>query len=452
MTRYAFPAAALLLVATACSAQQRSDYPQAKGMTDEGPGNAAVPASAERGPQGPQPAGADRPVPKDAPVPTIRDVPATTGRANVTPTPPPGDTETIARFDAPFAMAFLPGGDLLVTEKAGRLKLLQNVRRPNADKAESNVSDVPGVPAVAQGGQGGLLDVAVAPDFATSHTVYLSYAEARPNGSALALARGTLDITNRVCVRAPCFQSASLRQMRVIWRSGSDGPGGQFGASIAFSPDGRYLFLTSGERQRFTPAQDPDQLLGKVVRLTLDGAAAPGNPFAGKGGDTARAMIWTSGHRNPYGLLFTPDGRLWEEEMGPKGGDELNLLEPGRNYGWPIVSNGDNYSGKPIPDQPSRPDLAAPALWWNPSISPGGMAYYAGRMFPKLDGSLLIAALSAEGVAQVRLDGARATPVAFWTMNTRIRDVAVAGDGAIWLLEDGKGDNGGRLMRMTPRR
>ena len=438
----------MLLLGTACSAQQRSNFPQAKGMTDEGPGNAAVPTTADRGPQGPQPAGADRPVPKDAPLdPALRNVAATSGRANLTPTPPPGAVETITRFDAPFAMALLPNDDVLVTEKAGRLKLLQNFRWPST-KADINVSDVPGVPAVARGGQGGLLDVAVAPDFAASKTVYLSFAEPRPNGSALALAKATLTVTNHACVRAPCFQSASLKGARVIWRAGSDGPGGQFGAKIAFSPDGRYLFLTSGERQRFSPAQDPDQLLGKIVRLTLDGAVAPGNPFAGKG--PVQAMIWTSGHRNPYGLLFTPDGRLWEEEMGPKGGDELNLLEPGRNYGWPIVSNGDNYSGQPIPDQPSRPDLAAPALWWNPSISPGGMAYYQGAMFPQLRGSLLIAALSAEGVAQVRLDGARATPTAFWSMKTRIRDVAVARDGAIWLLEDGGKGAGGRLMRMTP--
>ena len=190
-------------------------------------------------------------------------------------------------------------------------------------------------------------------------------------------------------------------------------------------------------------------MLGKIVRLTLDGRAAAGNPFAGK--DSVQAQIWTSGHRNPYGLLFTPDGRLWEEEMGPKGGDELNLIEPGKNYGWPIVSNGDNYSGQPIPDHPSRPDLAAPALWWNPSISPGGMAYYDGAMFPAYRGSLLIGALSGEGLARVTLNGATATPADFWDMGTRIRDVAVAPDGAIWVLEDGEKGAGGRLLRLTPK-
>ena len=410
---------ALLLAGTACSAQPQR----------------ATPAAMSDGPQGPQPAGADLPLPKDAPLDTAnRNVPATSGRANVASVAPPGTTETIGTFESPFAMAFLPGGNLLVTEKAGVLKLRL---------ASGQALPVGGTPAVAKGGQGGLLGVAVAPDFASSGMIYLSYAEPRANGgSSLALARATLQLNARA--GAPKLAGTS-----VIWRAGSDGPGGQFGAKIAFSPDGRYLFLASGERQRFTPAQDPEQLLGKIVRLTLDGRAAPGNPFAAKG--PVQAMVWTSGHRNPYGLVFAPGGALWEVEMGPRGGDELNLLQPGRNYGWPIVSNGDNYSGQPIPDHPSRPDFAAPVLWWNPSISPGGMALYDGGMFPALRGSLLIAALSGEGVAQVKLNGTTATPTAFWKMGTRIRDVAVAPDGAIWLLEDGERGAGGRLMRMTPK-
>ena len=369
-------------------------------------------------------------MPKDAPLDrSISNVPATTGRANRPITPAPFTVTSIGRFNGPFAMAFLPDGRLLVTEKAGRLKLRA---------ADGTVTDVADVPAVAQGGQGGLLDVAVAPDVATSHTIYLSYAEDGARGSALALMRAKL---------AGTPAQPALADAQVIWRAGSNGPGGQFGSIITFSPDGKYLFLTSGERQRFTPAQDPEQALGKILRLTLDGKAAPGNPEYARGG--VRATTWTSGHRNPYGLVFTPDGRLWEEEMGPKGGDELNLIEPGRNYGWPLVSNGDNYSGQVIPDHPSRPQFAAPKLWWNPSVSPAGMIVYTGAMFPEYKGSLLIGTMSTPGVVRVTLDGTTATPADYWDFGTRIRDVAQAPDGAIWLLEDGTKGAGGKLMRLT---
>jgi len=244
------------------------------------------------------------------------------------------------------------------------------------------------------------------------------------------------------CIRAPCPPVASLNDLAVIWRSGSNGPGGQFGANILFAPDGKSLFLSSGERQRFTPAQDPDQALGKILRLTLDGKAWPGNPDYKAGG--VRAMTWSTGHRNPYGLAFTPEGRLWEEEMGPRGGDELNLILPGRNYGWPVVSNGDNYSGKPIPDHPSRPEFEAPKLWWNPSISPGGMIAYRGGMFPQYRGNLFIAALSGEALIRVVVKGDSALVGNHWAMRARIRDVAEAPDGAIWLLQDD-----GALVRLS---
>ena len=375
-------------------------------------------------------------VPRNSPLePEIVNVPATTGRANLPLTPPPFTVAKIGDFNAPFAMAFLPRGDLLVTEKAGKLRI-----RTVYDK----VGEVTGVPKVATGGQGGLLDVAVAPDFINTRTVYLTYSEPGADGSALALAKGTLDIEDE-CVAAPCpLQSAVLKDVAVIWRSGSNGPGGQFGANILFSPDGKYLFLSSGERQRFTPAQDPKQALGKILRLTLDGKPAPGNPMYDKGG--VEAMTWSTGHRNPYGMMFAPDGRLWEEEMGPRGGDELNLILPGKNYGWPIVSNGDNYSGQPIPDHPSKPEFEAPKLWWNPSISPGGMILYTGKMFPALNGALLICAMSDAGLMHVTLAGDTATPADFWDFGTRLRDIAQAPDGSIWLLEDG-----GALVRLTPK-
>ena len=399
-----------LLVGTACSAQQPADR-----------------QAAEQGPQGPQPAGANNPVPKDSPAePSIRNVPATTGHANLPLTPPPFAVTEIGRFDQPVAIAMLPGGAALITEKPGHLKLRA---------ADGKVGEVAGVPVVQLSSQGGLLGVALAPDYAASHTIYLSYSEPRPNGgSSLALMKAVLD-------------GARLTGQRVIWRAGSDGPGGQFGGAITFAPDGKSLFLSSGERQRFMPAQDPEQALGKILHLTLDGAAWPGNPHYKAGG--VRAQTWTLGHRNPYGLAFTPDGRLWEVEMGPKGGDELNLIQPGRNYGWPIVSNGDNYSGAPIPDHPSKPEFAAPKLWWTPTISPGGLIVYSGAMFPQYKGSLLIAGMSGKALVRVTLNGDKATPANQWDMGFRVRGLAQAADGAIWLVEDGGRGAEGRLFRLS---
>lgn len=365
----------------------------------------------------------------------------------------------VGQFDSPFALAFLPDGRLLVTEKAGTMKLRA---------ADGHVTDVAGVPAVAARGQGGLLDVAPAPDFATSGLVYWSYAEPRATGSSLALARG------RLVARGG---GAQLAGVEVLWRAGSDGAGGQFGAAIAFAPDGRSLFLSSGERQRFTPAQDADQALGKVLHLLLDGAPWPGNPGAGRVGaktimvteppadsaaaktapgrtvparrpNTTPAETWTSGHRNPYGLAFDKDGRLWEAEMGPRGGDEINLLLPGRNYGWPAVSNGDNYDGVPIRDHAPGDRYEAPKVWWNPSVSPGGIAIYHGAMFPKWRGSLLVAALGGEALIRVAISGDQASKADQWDMGLRIRDVAEAADGSVWLLGDG---SNAPLLRLTRR-
>ena len=378
--------------------------------------------------------------------------PATPAPANPAPGGAPFAVKTEGQFDQPFAMAFLPGGQLLVTEKTGHLKLRD---------AGGKVTEITGVPKVEVGGQGGLLDVAVAPDFATTRHVYLTYAEPRPTGSSLAMARGTLDGT-------------ALKDVAVLFRAGSDGKGGQFGAVVAFAPDGKSLFLSSGERQRFTPAQDPDQAIGKIVHLTLDGKPAPDNPMAGKTGsptvtvtdppkDTgaaasakkreltvdgpnlAPAETWSSGHRNPYGLAFDSAGRLWETEMGPQGGDELNLIERGKNYGWPNASNGDNYDDLPIPDHKAGDGYQAPVLYWKPSISPAGFMIYSGRMFPQWDGSGFIAALSGQSLIRIAFNGSSASKADRWDMNARLRDVAQGPDGAIWLLEDG-----GRLLRLTP--
>jgi glucose/arabinose dehydrogenase len=374
----------------------------------------------------------------------------------------PFQVQAVGTFDRPWAIAFLPDGRALVTEVAGRLKLRAT---------DGRVVDVSGIPAVAAGGQGGLLDVAPAPDFARSGLVYVTYSEPGEGGSGLALARGRL---------VAASGGARLDGLGVLWRQLPRGKGGQFGAIIAFSPDGKYLFLSSGERQRFTPAQDPEQALGKILRLTLDGKPAAGNPAAGKTGaatvyvtdppenteiakqtrgraepapspNLAPAETWSSGHRNPYGLAFAPDGRLWSEEMGPRGGDELNLIEPGRNYGWPLVSQGDNYDGTPIPRHSTRPDLQAPALWWNPSISPGGMIFYSGKLFPQWRGSAFIAALSGKGLIRAAVSGAVARKAEMWDFGARLRDVAEGPDGAIYVLEDGGRGSGGRLLRLTPK-
>jgi glucose/arabinose dehydrogenase len=366
----------------------------------------------------------------------------------------------LARFDDPWALAFLPGGAALVTQKGGQLKLWQ---------PGGATLDVAGVPRVATGGQGGLLDVVLSPGFASDNLVYLTYSEPGPRGSGLALARGKL-------VRDA--NGARLDGMQVIWHDPAGGQGGQFGAIVAFAPDGNSLYLSSGERQRFTPAQDPNQPLGKILHLTLDGKPAPGNPFAGRTG-TARVTVtdppdnteaaktargrnvawpgpnltpaetWSSGHRNPYGLAFTPDGRLWDTEMGPRGGDELNLILPGRNYGWPVVSNGDNYDGTPIPDHSTQPQFEAPKLWWNPSISPSSLLVYSGHLFPQWQGSGFIGALSGQALIRVTFDGDKAHKAEQWDMGSRIRFVAQGPDGAIYLLEDG---SPGRLLRLAPKR
>ncbi len=366
----------------------------------------------------------------------------------------------VARFDNPWALAFLPDRRMLLTEKPGRVWLVA----PDGGKVA-----VGGVPAVEYSVQGGLLDVALSPHYAADKRVYLTYSEPGPGGSGLALARATLAIG---------AGTARLDALTVIWRQLPRGKGGQFGAYIAFSPDGQYLFLASGERQRMTPAQDPDQALGKILRLTLDGRPAPGNPMAGKTGAASVALIdppadtqaaktapartvalpgpnltpaetWTTGHRNPYGLTFDRAGALWETEMGPRGGDELNLIEPGANYGWPEVSYGINYNGKPIASPDTRPEFRKPVLYWNPVISPAGLTFYYGALFPAWQGSAFIGGLSSRTLVRVAFDGhGGAREAERWDMRRRIRFVTAGPDDALWVLEDG---DGGRLLRLTPK-
>jgi glucose/arabinose dehydrogenase len=343
----------------------------------------------------------------------------------------PFQVEEIGRFNEPWAMTFLPGGDLLVTERQGALKLRH---------ADGRVFDVSGVPAVSYGGQGGFGDVVLHPNYAHNHLVYLSWAEAGENGTRGAVVgRARLDLG---------AARASLSDLQVIWRQQPKVTGGpHFSHRIAFGPDGK-LYISSGERFQFDPAQDVTVNLGKVVRLNDDGSVPPDNPFAGQSG--VAPQVWTLGHRNLLGLAFDGGGRLWEVEMGPMGGDEVNLIQRGRNYGWPRASNGSNYDGSDIPDHRPGDGFEPPKVWWNPSISPSSLMIYSGAMFPQWRGDAFIGALSGEALIRVHLNGTDASKGDQWPMGARIREVEQAPDGAIWLLQDGP--SGGRLLRLTPRR
>jgi glucose/arabinose dehydrogenase len=342
----------------------------------------------------------------------------------------PFQVSEIARFAEPWAMAFLPGGrQALITEKRGVLKLWT---------VGGGAIDVAGVPAVDYGGQGGLGDVALHPDFANNHLVYLSFAEAGPgNVRGAAVGRGRLVIAGR---------AARIEGFQVIWRQEPKfGGRGHYGHRILFSPDGRYMFISSGERQEFTPAQDMSSNAGKILRLTDTGMVPGDNPFYDRGRVTSQ--IWSLGHRNPLGLAFDGAGRLWEIEMGPRGGDELNLIERGRNYGWPRVSNGNHYDGRDIPDHAPGDGYEPPKAYWNPVISPGDMIIYSGTMFRAWRGDAIIGGLSGQALVHVDIDGERAREVERWDMGERIREVEQAPDGSIYLLEDGPN---GRLLRLTP--
>jgi glucose/arabinose dehydrogenase len=340
----------------------------------------------------------------------------------------------VAQFSTPWAMSFLPGSGVrltnmaLVSEKDGRLWLV--------DAANGRKQAVSGVPQAKVAGQGGLGDVVPGPSFAGDRRVYLSYVEAGAGGtSGAVVGYGTLEMGQG---------NPRLANFKVIWRQSPKVTGnGHFSHRILFSPDGGHMFLTSGDRQKFDPAQELSGNLGKVLRLTPEGRPVPGNPWASRG-EVAR-QFWSIGHRNLLGIAFSPDGQLWASEMGPKGGDEINLIEPGKNYGWPVVSNGDHYDGRAIPDHPTRPELEAPDVWWDPVISPGGMIVYSGDLFPEWKGDILQSALSGEALIRVDVNGAKAKKAEQWGMGARIREVEQGPGGEVYLLEDA-----GRLLRLTP--
>lgn len=346
----------------------------------------------------------------------------------------PFDTTAVADFDSPWAMTFLPDGRALITEKDGRLKLWQ---------MDGPVMDVIGPPSVDSAGQGGLMDIVLAPDFGTSNKVYFSFSEAGQGGKGVALATGILDAQSN---------TPNLSDVKVIFRATPYVEGnGHYSGRIAFSPDGKYLFFTNGERQKFQPAQDPKATLGKVLRLNLDGSPAAGNSLAAKGFHPA---IWSYGHRNLLGIAFDSKGNLWQQEMGPEGGDELNLVKETKNYGYPKVSNGRNYGSATddIPDHKPGDGYEAPKVSWNPVISPAGLMIYSGDMFPDWKGSAFIGGLSSKALIRVKLDGENANKADQWDMDARIREVEQGPDGAVWLLEDGGRGSAGRLLKLTPKK
>jgi glucose/arabinose dehydrogenase len=355
--------------------------------------------------------------------------------------------ESLAALDNPWALAFLPDGRLLITEKPGNLRVY----------SDGKLSDsIGGVPKVEYHEQGGLLDVAVDPDFANNQLVYLSYTEAAPEQptdakdegddrlgeyqdlndvvlKGLAVARGRLD-------------GDHLKDVQVIWRQTPKTIGrGHFGGQLVFAPDGK-LFITSGDRQRFDPAQNLGTTLGKIVRINPDGSTPPDNPFVNQTG--ALPEIWSLGHRNPLGAAFEPaSGKLWAHEMGPKGGDEINIIEQGKDYGWPIVSEGSHYNDAPIPHHAEKADFTPPLKYWNPSISPSGLMFYTGDKFKDLKGKALFGGLSSEALIVLTIQDDKVLDDSIVKTVRRVRDVAQMPDGSLLLLTDG--DNA-ELLRLTP--
>ena len=369
-----------------------------------------------------------QPVPAADPAASAAADPATRTAANGQ----PFAVEQIASFNEPWAMTFLPDGRLLVTEKPGILRLY--------DPERDITGEISGVPAVAYGGQGGFGDVVLHPDFADNHLVYISYAEAGEGntaGAAVARAQLVLDGSG----------GGSLEDLDVVWRQVPKVTGqGHYAHRIAFHDD--MLWISSGDRQKFDPSQDMESSMGKILRLHDDGSVPGDNPFAGQG--EVAAQVWSLGHRNPLGIAFDAEGRLWNHEMGPKGGDELNLVERGENYGYPIVSNGDHYDGRPIPDHDTRPEFRAPVITWTPVISPAGFTIYDGDAFPEWQGSGFIGGLSSQTLVRIEFDGESAREAERFDMGTRIREVEQGPDGALWLLEDGGRGADGNLLKLTP--
>ncbi|MGF1610127.1 MAG: PQQ-dependent sugar dehydrogenase [Kiloniellales bacterium] len=330
-------------------------------------------------------------------------------------------------LEHPWGLAFLPDGSLLVTERPGRLRLIKDgvLQEP----------PIAGVPEVEAEGQGGLLDVALHPDFAQNRLLYLSYASASWLRSGTEIARARL-------------ADDRLEDLEVILVVEPKSRGGRhFGSRLLFGADGM-LYATLGERGDDERAQDPSDLAGSVVRLTPDGAVPPDNPFVNTPGTAPE--LFTLGHRNPQGLALQPStGRIWAVEHGPRGGDELNLLTAGANYGWPVITHGVSYAGFPIGEGSEKPGMEQPATYWVPSISPSGLAFYEGAAFPDWRGDLFLGALSGQCLVRLEIEGERVVHEErlLTDLRARIRDVRVGPDGLLYLLTD---HPDGALLRLEP--
>jgi glucose/arabinose dehydrogenase len=357
--------------------------------------------------------------------------------------------ERLASLELPWGMALLPDGRVLVTEKPGRLRIFAD------GKLSAPIENVPTVAYRAKPNeQGGLLDVAVDPKFDENRLIYLSYSEEAPQKSAKPDSgdprfgtysdRTDARLSGGVVSRAR-LEGGRLEGLQVIWRQEPKTIGrGHFGHRIVFGRDGT-LFITSGERMRFDPAQSMASNLGKVVRINPDGTIPQDNPYVGTTG--ARGDIWSLGHRNMLAAAVQPDtGLLWVGEMGPLGGDELNLVERGANYGWPVVSDGDNYDESPIPDHRTQQNFTAPVRTWTPVISPSGALFYDGALFP-WRGDLILGGLSSQALIRLTLDGRNVEAEERIDMKKRIRDVLQTRDGALLVITD---DQNGELLRVTP--
>jgi len=334
--------------------------------------------------------------------------------------------ETITnKLDHPWGLAFLPDGRMLVTERPGRLRIVTR---------DGKISPpLGGVPKVYASGQGGLLDVVLDPDFASNRLVYLSYAEPGPGGASTAVARGRLG-------------DSSITGLQVIFSQKPKVSGGRhFGSRLVFARDGK-LFITTGDRGQGDPAQDLSSHIGKIIRINPDGSVPQDNPFVGREG--ARPEIWSYGHRNGQGATRHPQtGALWETEHGPRGGDEVNIPEAGKNYGWPLVSWGDEYSGAPIPKPNARPDLTDAIRQWTPVIGASGLAFYGGDLFPSWRGNLLAGGLVSRGIVRLTLDGNKVTGEERIGLGARVRDVRLGPDGAVYVLTD---EDNGKILRLSP--